>query len=556
MRTTSRMCAAPRDSAEPSRGSAMAAAGFVPPRRCLDQDAHRRRSLTLCVTSPVQSVLHKYMPGADASGHRHGAAPRCRDASSVHARHVPCTMRASAACRSCRSAAWAMHRRMQQARNCRRSSELPAIAVPARRDRAAAAAADSRRFCGPRTPAYRRCSDSAKTTRTRSPTRRSAERWFARFPANDPLASSASVLAELGTLARARRAAHAAAARGGVPRRRRTREALREHADRAVHRAREPLSKIENQLWPALFDLTQGFLSCYAAFAREVSRPRAEQQVAGAAARAHRAPDRRTSASTRRSGSTATSSGSRRNGPSCTRCSRSRARGRSSASRWSPTPTATRRRSSTSTWSRCMLQLMNSGNMTRAPRRMGRRASSTSGAQPLRLTLEPSSVTSFYVDLGSRDGPAPPHAGAARGPRAVPRHAAAARAADAERRGARAEDPSQPLSDKTPRRSEQLALAHQARLAGRSRNSSRSRAAASARRPPARSTRSSASPRSPATCARRSSIPLPRARARQELRRHDGARGVRARAQRERPRASSRRGAGSRRTRRPAARGK
>ena len=37
-----------------------------------------------------------------------------------------------------------------------------------------------------------------------------------------------------------------------------------EHASRS--------SKIENQLWQSLFDLSQGFLACYGEFAREVSR--------------------------------------------------------------------------------------------------------------------------------------------------------------------------------------------------------------------------------------------------------------------------------------------
>src|SRR4030095_6275014 len=38
-----------------------------------------------------------------------------------------------------------------------------------------------------------------------------------------------------------------------------------EHASRS--------SRIESQLWQALFDLTQGFLMCYAVFAHEVSVP-------------------------------------------------------------------------------------------------------------------------------------------------------------------------------------------------------------------------------------------------------------------------------------------
>ena len=126
---------------------------------------------------------------------------------------------------------------------------------------------------------------------------------------------------------------HAATARGrafaSMPRPSALRDALTaqyiEHASRS--------SKIENQLWSALFDLTQAFLLAYQAFAREIVEPRAEREVAGAAARAHLPPDRPPAARRQDPALSATSSGSRRSGPSCTRCSRSRARSRSSASR-------------------------------------------------------------------------------------------------------------------------------------------------------------------------------------------------------------------------------
>ena len=130
-------------------------------------------------------------------------------------------------------------------------------------------------------------------------------------------------------------------------------------------------------------------------------------------------------ASTPRSASIATSSGSPPSGPSCTRCSRSRARASSSAR-----SCRAARGGSTTTIEHeylvaLLLQLMNAGNMT------ARHLEWVAGeldewCAPLRLSLEPSSVTSFYVDLGIARRPAPPHARAARGTRAVPRHAAAA----------------------------------------------------------------------------------------------------------------------------------
>ena len=92
-------------------------------------------------------------------------------------------------------------------------------------------------------------------------------------------------------------------------------------------------SKLENQLWRALFDLTQGFLACYAAFAREIvdhgHHSRWQALLPELIARADRPPRH----VTRRSGSTAASRGSPRNGPSSTRCSPARARCSSSASR-------------------------------------------------------------------------------------------------------------------------------------------------------------------------------------------------------------------------------
>ena len=91
---------------------------------------------------------------------------------------------------------------------------------------------------------------------------KSAERWLASFPGGDPLAVHAEVVAALG------RAADRSTERS-LPRlaalfhldtctkslRRNLTAQYIEHANRS--------SKIENQLWQALFDLTQSFLVCY-----------------------------------------------------------------------------------------------------------------------------------------------------------------------------------------------------------------------------------------------------------------------------------------------------
>jgi hypothetical protein len=110
---------------------------------------------------------------------------------------------------------------------------------------------------------------------------KSAEHWLASLPANDPLAMHAEVVAQL-RAAVATPAPQAALRQSGleaifrvdtrtaVLRRMLTSQYI-EHANRS--------SRIENQLWQALFDLTQAFLLCYQAFGREIAqnpRPRRE----------------------------------------------------------------------------------------------------------------------------------------------------------------------------------------------------------------------------------------------------------------------------------------
>ena len=99
---------------------------------------------------------------------------------------------------------------------------------------------------------------------------KTAERWLAGFPANDPLAMHAALLAGLGRLGE-REAKRTPARLEAVFHVDAHTDALRkmltaqylEHGNRS--------SRVESQLWQALFDLAQGLLLCYQAFAREVT---------------------------------------------------------------------------------------------------------------------------------------------------------------------------------------------------------------------------------------------------------------------------------------------
>jgi hypothetical protein len=99
---------------------------------------------------------------------------------------------------------------------------------------------------------------------------KSVERWLAAFPAHDPLALHGEIVAELGRLTGrdVRRTPAQLDAVFALDRRTaELRAALTaqyvEHASRS--------SKIENQIWSALFDLTQAFLLVYQAFGREAA---------------------------------------------------------------------------------------------------------------------------------------------------------------------------------------------------------------------------------------------------------------------------------------------
>jgi hypothetical protein len=99
---------------------------------------------------------------------------------------------------------------------------------------------------------------------------KAVERWLAAFPPSDPLAMHGQVLAELGRIAErdARRtpaqleAVFALDTRTAELRATLTAQYV-EHANRS--------SKVENRIWSALFDLAQAFLLAYQAFGREVA---------------------------------------------------------------------------------------------------------------------------------------------------------------------------------------------------------------------------------------------------------------------------------------------
>ena len=110
-----------------------------------------------------------------------------------------------------------------------------------------------------------------KFRRSQAPLRdaRSAQRWLATLPFNDPLVVQREVLAALGAASErsARRTPSVLAAVFRVDAQ--TTALVRTLMTQYTEIANRS-SSLESQLWRALFDLTQGFLACYAAFAREI----------------------------------------------------------------------------------------------------------------------------------------------------------------------------------------------------------------------------------------------------------------------------------------------
>jgi len=100
---------------------------------------------------------------------------------------------------------------------------------------------------------------------------KTAERWLASFPASDPLAVHSALLVELGALTE-RDARRAPARLEAVFHLDVQTEALRKSLTAQYLEHGNRSTRVESQLWQALFDLTQGFLLCYQAFAREISQ--------------------------------------------------------------------------------------------------------------------------------------------------------------------------------------------------------------------------------------------------------------------------------------------
>jgi hypothetical protein len=100
--------------------------------------------------------------------------------------------------------------------------------------------------------------------------KKTAERWFASFSSSDPLGTHAAILTELGVLTE-QNSQRTTPRLEALFRLDALSEPLRssltaqylEHGNRST--------RIESQLWQALFDMTQGFLHCYQSFGREIS---------------------------------------------------------------------------------------------------------------------------------------------------------------------------------------------------------------------------------------------------------------------------------------------
>jgi len=230
---------------------------------------------------------------------------------------------------------------------------------------------------------------------------KSAERWFGSFPDNDPLALHAALLAELGLFneQEARRtparleSVFFADGRASALRKSLTSQYI-EHARRSP--------KIENQLWSALFDLTQAFLLAYQSFAREVSdhQQSAKWQLLlpGLVARQiiHLGQDAKIRQY--RYEQWIPAKWTELHALFSLACSRQVDRQQIIVGTGGSTTTIEHEYLIT-----LLLQLMNSGNMT------ARHLEWVAGeldewCTPLRITLEASSVTSFYVDLSAREG--------------------------------------------------------------------------------------------------------------------------------------------------------
>jgi len=99
---------------------------------------------------------------------------------------------------------------------------------------------------------------------------KTAERWVAGFSANDPMSVHAALLPELGRLTE-RDAKRTPSRLEAVFRVDAHTDALRKMLTTQYLEHGSRSTRVESQLWQALFDLAQGLLLCYQAFSREVS---------------------------------------------------------------------------------------------------------------------------------------------------------------------------------------------------------------------------------------------------------------------------------------------
>ncbi|MEO6928483.1 MAG: hypothetical protein ABI190_04895 [Casimicrobiaceae bacterium] len=286
---------------------------------------------------------------------------------------------------------------------------------------------------------------------------KSAERWLATFPGNDPLAIHVELLNELGRIAeRATKrtpamleAVFSVDANTDGLRNALTAQYI-EHASRS--------SKIENQLWSAMFDMTQAFLLAYQAFSRDVAdhAQNSKWQTPLVELIARQVVHLRLDAKTRlyRFEQWIPAKWAELHALFTLACSRQFERQSLTLTPGGEATTIEQEYLQT-----LMLQLVNAGNLN--PRHLQWVCEQLQEwCSSLRLTLEPSSSTSFFVDLAARDGlrrrtPAPLE-GRVLFLDTRPLHAILMQNVMAVEQKVR----HQPLSDRTPRRTEQLNLLH------------------------------------------------------------------------------------------------
>ncbi|HEX4883144.1 MAG TPA: hypothetical protein VFX05_03325 [Casimicrobiaceae bacterium] len=294
-----------------------------------------------------------------------------------------------------------------------------------------------------------------KITRDPLSDARTAKRWLESLPAQDPLAIHAALLTELGRVAdrTTKRApaqleavfaldAHTADVRRTLA------AQYIEHASRS--------SRIENQLWSALFDLTQGFLLAYQAFARDVEANagagRWQQLQPELIARQLRHLGQDAKIRLYRYEPWIPAKWSELHGLFGLALSRKLERAALPLEPGGGTTTIEHEYLIV-----LVLQLVHAGNTT--PRHLEYVADELDGwCHPLRLTLEPTALSSYYVDLAGREGlkrrtPAPLE-GRVLFLDTRPLHAVLLQNVVVLEQKIR----TQPLSERTPKRNEQLAL--------------------------------------------------------------------------------------------------